>query len=68
MAKLYTLLFTPDREPTTDQSKDTIKVHLGEPMNFIGVTYRNMGGELLTGKEMTKTDAPPKPTPVCVTA
>lgn len=31
-------LLTPDKEPTTDQSIDTTKVPLGEPMHFIGVT------------------------------
>ena len=36
----------------TDQS--TTKVQLGEPMSFIGVTYRNMGEGLLTGAEMTQ--------------
>jgi hypothetical protein len=36
-------LLTSDREPTTDQSMNTTKVQLGDPMSFIGVTYRNMG-------------------------
>lgn len=31
----------PYRECKTDQSMDTIKIQLGEPMDFIGVTYRN---------------------------
>ena len=66
--KLYTLLFTLDREPMTDQSKNTILVHLGEPMSFIGVIYRYISGELLIGKETTKTDVPPKLTPIPVTA
>ena len=37
---LHTCLLTPDRKPKTNQSMETIKVQLGEPMNFIGVTYR----------------------------
>lgn len=28
-------------------------VQLGDPMSFIGVTYRNLGEELLTGAEKT---------------
>lgn len=32
----------PSEEPTKDQSKDAVKVQLGEPMNCIGVTYRSM--------------------------
>jgi hypothetical protein len=31
------------RDSMTNQSTDTTKVHLGEPMSFIGATYRNMG-------------------------
>lgn len=68
LAKLYTLLFTLDREPMTDQSKDTILVHLGEPMSFIGVIYIQVHKWGVTGKEMTKTDVPPKLTPIPVTA
>lgn len=37
----------PNREPMADQSKDTNYVRLGESISFIGVTYRNMGKELL---------------------
>lgn len=44
-------LLTPDRELMTDM--DATKAQLGEPVNFIGVTYWNMGEELLTGTEMT---------------
>ena len=32
----------PDRDPTTDQSIDTTKVHLGEPGSFIGVTNKSL--------------------------
>lgn len=39
-----TYLFTPGREPRTDQSIDIIKVQLGEPMSFIGVIYRRRNG------------------------
>lgn len=31
----------PDRELTTDQTMGSSKVQLGEPVNCIGVTYRN---------------------------
>jgi hypothetical protein len=30
-------LLTPDQEPTADQSTDTTKVQVGEPMHFIGI-------------------------------
>jgi hypothetical protein len=36
-------LLALDKELTTDQSKDTIKVQLGEPMSFIGITPRSVG-------------------------
>ena len=36
-------LLTPERELFTDYHKGTTKVHLGEPVNFIGVTYRSLG-------------------------
>ena len=47
--------FTPDRALTADQSKDITKVLPGEPMRFIGVTYRSVND--------CKTSASPKPTP-----
>lgn len=37
----------------TDQTTDTTKVQLGEPMNFIGVTYQNTREELFTEAEVT---------------
>ena len=37
-----------------EQSTDTTKLQLSEPISFIGVTYRNMGVELLTRREMTQ--------------
>lgn len=39
---------------TTDQSMDTTKVHLGEPLSLIGVTYRSEGKDLLRGAEMSQ--------------
>lgn len=45
---------TSDRELTTNQSTGTSKVQLGEPMNFIGFTYRNVGLGLLTGIETSQ--------------
>lgn len=35
-------LFTWDRDPTTDQRKDTVEVHLGDSMSSVGVAYRNI--------------------------
>jgi hypothetical protein len=42
------------REPRRDPSMDTFRIQLGEPMNFIGVTYRSMGEGSLTGADMTQ--------------
>lgn len=36
-------LLTSERKLITDQHKGTTKVHLGEAVNFIGVTYRSLG-------------------------
>ena len=36
------------------------KIHVGEPVNFIGVTYRNMEVELFTEKTWLKDNAIPK--------
>jgi hypothetical protein len=55
----------PDRDPTTDQNKDTIKVQPAELMAFIGVTYRSMGKRLLND---SKTAVLPRLTPAWVTA
>lgn len=40
----------PDRELMTNQNMD-IKVHFAE-VNFVGVTYKNMGVELIIGAEI----------------
>lgn len=48
----FICLLTPDG-PTTDPSTGTIKVHLGETISFIAVTYKNLGEGLLKGSEMT---------------
>lgn len=37
----------PYRECKTDQSTDTIKIQFGEPMGFIGVTYRNRNDSMI---------------------
>ena len=47
-------LFTPDREIMNVQITDTTEVQLGEPVSFIGMSYRNMGEGLLTGVERTQ--------------
>lgn len=36
-----TILLISYREPTTDQTLDTTKAQLGEPVRFFGVTYRS---------------------------
>jgi hypothetical protein len=36
------------------QITDTTEVQLGEPVSFIGMSYRNMGEGLLTGVERTQ--------------
>lgn len=50
---------------TDDKIKNTTKVQFDEPMSFIGVSYKNMGEELLKGLEMTKIQlyyqSPPNP-------
>lgn len=38
----------------TVQNTDTTKVQFVDPVSFSGVTYRNLGEELLTGAEMTQ--------------
>lgn len=47
-------------------SKSMAIVQRGEPVSFIGVTYRNMVEGLLRGAEVTQRQlaASPKPTPV----
>lgn len=45
-------LFNPDRAPVTDQKNRSTKVYLEKKKKtneFIGMTCRNMGEELLTG-------------------
>ena len=49
--ELHTHLLMSDREPMTDQSTD--RTNVGEPMSFIGVTYRNFGDRLLIGANMS---------------
>lgn len=48
----HTHLLTPYMGTTVDQSTDTTKVQLGEPMTSV-VTYRNMDAWLLMGAEVT---------------
>jgi hypothetical protein len=50
--EIWTSSLIPDREPTTDQSTDATK--LSEPMNFIGVTYRNMSEGYLQEQKWLK--------------
>lgn len=42
----------------TNQSMDTTTVQFGEPVGFIGITYRTIGERLLTGTEMTQRQLP----------
>lgn len=37
-----THLFSPDKDPMTNQSMDTIEVQFCRTMYFIGITYRNI--------------------------
>lgn len=61
-------MFTPDGEPTTEQTKDTSKVQLGGLTSFTGVTYISMSGRSLTVAEMTQTEMHhQKPTPAWLT-
>lgn len=47
-------LLTSDGEPTTEQSKESNKVQLSEPMGLTEVTDRNRGVGLFTRVEMTQ--------------
>lgn len=40
----------------THQSKDTVKVQVGEPNSFIWVTHSSMGEGLFTGAESLQAD------------
>lgn len=44
-------LFIPIRQVTIGQSTHSTKVKLGEPMNFIEVTYRNTGDDAVVGQK-----------------
>lgn len=46
----------------TDQGVDVPKVHIGEPVDFIEVLYRNVGKSDLQAQKCLKTAAPLKPT------
>lgn len=63
LGRSYKYAFSADRETMIDQSMNTTKVQFGEPISFIGITYRNVGEGLLTGAEITQTNALPKHTP-----
>lgn len=52
--KQHTHLFTPDRDPIIDQSTDSTKGHLSEPMNSLGFMYRNIYERLFIGAEVTQ--------------
>lgn len=49
----HTYLPTSESQLTIEKSMDTSNVWFGEPMNFMGVIFRNMGDEWCTGLEMT---------------
>lgn len=46
-------ILNPEKAPMTRQSEDTTKFQLGEPLNFIAVTYKCVAEGLLPGAEMT---------------
>ena len=48
-----TCLFPAHKESMTCQSADSTKVHVGEPMSFIGVTDRDVDEKVLARTEMT---------------
>ena len=50
----HTQLPTADRNPIISQSMGTTEGQFGEPMSFIGVTFRIMGEGLFIGAEMTQ--------------
>lgn len=54
LERCNTYLLSSDRKPTTDQTTDTTKAHFGEPMSFIGVTYRSIVDGLFIGGEKTQ--------------
>lgn len=58
VTKLFLGRCNTHRESRTDQSTNTNKVQLGEPLSSTGVTYRNMGEGLLTGDSCRTTGHP----------
>lgn len=54
-------LLTPDREPTTHQSKGATRVQL-EPLGFIGVSYRSLGEGRYRSRSDSEMAAPPEAT------
>lgn len=56
----HTHLLALEGEPTADKSMDSVKVQLGGPMSFLGVTEKNMGERSLPGAEMTHHRSPPQ--------
>lgn len=60
---LHRHLLTNDRDPMADQSADSTRLQLGEPLSFIWVTYRNIGERVTYSLEMIqKTAATPNST------
>ena len=47
-------LFTSERTTAMHKRLSSIQVQLGEPVTFIGVTYRNIGDGLLIGTQFLK--------------
>lgn len=47
-------LLIPEREPTTDQSKDTTKIQIDKPRNCIGVTHSSVDDGLLPEAGLTQ--------------
>jgi hypothetical protein len=54
-------LLTSDRESMVEQTTNTTKVQLGEPMSFIGVIYSQ--GGTYRGRNNSKTAVSSMPTP-----
>lgn len=63
----YIYLFTPGKGTHDRPNMDTIQVHIGEPVSFIGLTYRTEG-EGLEDQKSPRDNCIPKTHSTWVTA
>lgn len=62
-------LLNSRRDHMAHRRVGTVRVQVGGPMSFIGVTYKNMGEGLFIGAEVAQRHgSSPRPTPAPVTA